>query len=147
VRNVDLNGWRRKKKLMAANAPKQQDIDWVKVTYPAFYNAVDDHWSCPWCGRDKLSLMRPSKQAAWSFSVKDVWLAGPGAKSRSKVMVCQDCNDVRIQIAREAGLDASIINGDDVSSIILPQAHSQHQVKPDADIDHLIETLRARQTR
>lgn len=143
-RPENLTGWRRNKKLKATTAPNQREIDWVKVTYASFWKAVHEDWACPWCQRDKLSIMRPSKQAKWSFNVKDIWLLDKDTRQRSKVIVCQDCSDVRIHISREAGVEAYYVDGSHISSIILPQPHCQHHLRPDAFVDQLIEILAAR---
>jgi hypothetical protein len=146
VRATNARGWRKNKRCRAAQPPNLQELKWTTgVTHlGGDYDKLPPDWSCPWCHRSKFQVVRPSKQFKWSFATRDPWVVDLRSGRRSKVIVCQDCGDVRIQIAKEANAQAQAVQPSDVISIIRPEPHAQHALKTDPEIDAVVKLLAER---
>jgi hypothetical protein len=120
VRATNVRGWRKNKRCKATQPPNPQELRWTTgVTHlGGDYDKLPADWACPWCHRSKLQAVRPSKQFKWSFATRDPWVVDLQSGRRSKVIVCQDCGDVRIQIAKEANVQTQAVQPIDVISII-----------------------------
>lgn len=145
ARVSSLKGWRKSKRLKAKQPPNAQELKWTTdVTHPGGYVTLPDDWACPWCQRSKFQIIRPSKQFPWSFNFRDPWVIDLETRERSKVLVCQDCQNVRVQIAKEANTETQAVQPIDVMSIIRPEPHSQHSLKSDPEVDAVIERVAVR---
>lgn len=139
----NIQGWRRNKRLKSLRPPNEQEVQWIKVTHP-IYASLPEDWKCPWCQRNKVELIRPSKQFDWSFAVSDTPMLRDENLSRISPLVCQDCRDVRAQLAKEAKAETVAVRPTDVSAVIYPQPNSQHALKEDSTIDVIVAEIVSR---
>ncbi|MGE0118973.1 MAG: hypothetical protein AB7S71_07895 [Dongiaceae bacterium] len=142
IRVSSVKGWRRNKRLKADKPPNAQELRYAAdVTHSAHYAKLPDDWTCPWCQRSKNQCVRPSKQFKYSFSFHERWVIDLQSGKKSKVVICQDCADVRVQIAKEANADTKTVQPIDVMSIIRPEPHAQHGLASDAKIDAVVSRI------
>lgn len=144
VRTTNLRGWRKNKKLCSEVPPTPNDVLWTETRYRKMLESVPQNWSCDWCDRTKIEIIRPSKESAWSIGVRGVWVSNNDSSKRTKASICQDCADVRIQISKEAKVKPDLVEKSHVMSIIRARPHSQHQLEPDTKTDKVIEILALR---
>lgn len=128
----DLSKWRRTPP-KAGGRPTSGEIDHAAfVTHAGHWRAVPDEWCCPGCRRSKAETVRPSGKFSWAFEVHKSKLWDMSAGVAVFVWICGDCRNVRVSLAKEAGVEAELVSLDDLSSIVRPHPHQRHAIDNDA---------------
>ncbi|MFT0174661.1 hypothetical protein ACLKMY_37975 [Paraburkholderia mimosarum] len=120
--------------------PRPKDIDYVaKVTFAKEWNAVDEGWRCPGCGRTKHDTVRKSNKGDWTLVLADRAFYAPGERYNSRrAVVCGDCGLLATNIGKEACLTAGaktasnyaqFLTVAEIARVVLPQSHGRHNVK------------------
>jgi rubredoxin len=134
--------WRRKKAVRCDRPPNGMKLKFLaEVTHRGHYKAVSDEWKCPWCQRNKLHCVRPSDHHHFAFMIRDNKMINVETREKFKILTCQDCNDVRSRLAREAGVRVEAVLSEDVVQVITAEPHSQHVIVADHEVDVIVQGI------
>jgi rubredoxin len=133
---VDPARWRSRRHPAPRLVPTARQIAYVaKAQSDTSWNRVPEDWTCPGCGREKVSCVRGNKAGTWSLSITENSFRPedhlPHVRS---IHVCGDCRDTAICLGKEASalsgvtLDTYLnrVHLSEVRHIVRPQVHGRH---------------------
>ncbi|MHA1536820.1 MAG: hypothetical protein ACTSUD_04630 [Alphaproteobacteria bacterium] len=143
-RTKDRTKWRKKKRMCAERPPNVQEVEYAMQVTHRLGDSLSNDWTCPWCGRSKIEIIRPSQQFPWSFAVTDTWDVDPETGQKVKIIVCRDCQSTRVNFAKEIDVETAAIQSADLMAAIVPKPHSQHGFRSDGEVTAMLHKVMER---
>jgi rubredoxin len=145
-----IDSWRRNRKIEPAIVPSKGEIDHLISMKRSYWERISQDWSCPCCGRDKVSCVRKSNKGSWNFqySSNRPFYSEFSESLQENITVCSDCADAENKIKKEAenlsGIyiqdRKSVIKLREMSDIVNPKPHRKHEINNQA-VDVLLEKV------
>jgi rubredoxin len=151
IQKKDPAEWRLKKQSPCTSPPNDQDLMLLKNTSASkTWSRVSDTWACEICRRSKFQTVTRNREKKWSFHPGYSYLYGKAAADVTR-MICEECRHVAVMLGKEfsmkTGLDGTRfirwIAPDELKALIIPQAHTRHNVNNDY-AEKLLKTLEER---
>lgn len=123
-----------------SRSPTDNELEYVIRKFPAFRD-LPDEWACACCNRSKREVVRwsqNSSQFTFVLVTRNI-LDASASYGKRKVKLCDACNHVFQECHKElrALLGDQVVPDcpvglDEIRAIIVPKAHSLHNVNAEA---------------